>query len=223
MDDDRVVPAVSKDTYLKERPADRRANHHGQVVVHLDSADCISDCVLHVGVGDFVDSGGLANPHSDNIYCLSEKYKRTPILFSRQANSRLDDPRRTRVAHQGGQGRPAACKSPSDGRGFDGLGDHGLMSCEPAARGLHSSMSLRPSKGPTKSGSLGRPRAVLRDPTRRLAPATSHECKGGHRSVLLIRSASNVNVPRSRCCSSRQTAPAICQGAARYCPDEIKG
>jgi hypothetical protein len=90
MDDDRVVPAVSKDTYLKERPAGRRANHHGQVVVHLDSADCISDCVLHVGVGDFVDSGGLANPHSDNIYCLSEKYKRTPIPFSRQANSRLE-------------------------------------------------------------------------------------------------------------------------------------
>jgi hypothetical protein len=84
MDDDRVVPAVSKDTYFKECPADRRANHHGQVVVHLDSADCISDCVLHVGVGDFVDSGGLANPHLDNIYCLGEKYKRTPIPFSRQ-------------------------------------------------------------------------------------------------------------------------------------------
>jgi hypothetical protein len=75
MDDYRIVSAVSKDTHLEECPTDRRTNHHAQVVVHLDSADCVTDRVLHVGIGDVVDSSGLANPHADNVPCLSNQFK----------------------------------------------------------------------------------------------------------------------------------------------------
>jgi type IV pilus assembly protein PilM len=71
VDHNRVVSLDVEYAHLQEGPIGRRADEHGQIVVQDDPPHCVAYRVPYVCVGDAMPPRWIADPHADNIACLS--------------------------------------------------------------------------------------------------------------------------------------------------------
>jgi len=72
----RVIAVHVKDANLQHCSVPRRPDEHGQVFAHVASAYGVANRVQYVVVGDAVVPCGRADPHLDNIACLTERVHR---------------------------------------------------------------------------------------------------------------------------------------------------
>ena len=76
MDDYWVVAFDVEDADLEQRPVCCWADEHGQVVIQRDSSHSVANGMPYVRVGDTVPMCWLADPHLDNIACLTRSDRR---------------------------------------------------------------------------------------------------------------------------------------------------